>query len=288
MSIAVLKAPMHGTFQDFGRLNGVAQGVPICGVMDKKLAAFINSLLGNTQNEVVLEQAVIGGEFEFRVKTQIVIGAYENCAFLNNENINSCEIIQAEKGDVLKFKPLKTHRFVYLAVAGGFEAEQFFGSRSTYLFTNSGGFKGRALKKGDELMIKSQKEKKCTSIAERPALKAKFKLHPAPEFEYFTKVDKAALVANAFEIENDSNRMGFRLKNIELKGTASGNIISSGVLPGTLQVPPSGKPIVLMADGPCTGGYPRIAIIDNDDLSAFAQLLPNQKHQFYWANDYNY
>ena len=104
----------------------------------------------------------------------------------------------------------------------------------------------------------------------------------APEFDHFPKIDRKRFVQQDFTVSAHSNRMGYRLNEAVLKGTKTGNIVSSGCIPGTIQVPSSGAPIVLMADSPTIGGYPRIGVIHPDDFGFFAQKMPGEIVRFEW------
>lgn len=280
MKIKVINPGLSTTIQDSGRMNGLAFGVPLCGAMDINLMYFANSLVGNPISNPTLELTLDGGLYEFQEDALIAIGGFENDVEINGVKAPINVPLQLKKGDLLRVKQSRTSRYSYLAIAGMIKAEEYWGSYSTYEFANKGGFWGRRLKKGDELIVKSNSSYfKDHSV---PYLKNEIRLCRGPEYGEFSLQDINGMVSKTFDVSVDSNRMGYRLEGDNLEGTTSGNIISSGVIPGTIQVPKSGSPIVLMSDSPCTGGYPRIAIVHPDDLGSLAQKLPNDPVKFVW------
>ena len=131
------------------------------------------------------------------------------------------------------------------------------------------------------------KKSKNNSSNEYPLIlkeKPVIRIYKGPEYYDFSKDDIFLLEKMICKISKDTNRMGARIDSIKLKGTATGNIISSGTIPGTIQVPSSGIPIVLLADSPCTGGYPRIGVIAKEDLDQFSQIKPGSPFRFSWLD----
>ena len=280
MVIDVLHPGLSTTIQDSGRLNGLAFGVPKCGWIDKELAHFANALVGNSRSSAVLECTVQGGVYKFR-ETSLISIVGECFASVEGRAVQVNQKIQVNAGETLNLKSNGKGRYYYLAFQGKIECEKYFGSYSTYEYAKKGGFKGRKLKKGDVLSIKDSINHSRKTFLNVNYSK-NIRILKAPETSEFDKNEIQRLNEINFVIDINSNRMGYRLSGCELKGTRTGNIISSGCIPGTIQVPPSGKPIVLMVDSPTTGGYPRIAVIHPDDLGSFAQRLPGEKVNFYW------
>ncbi len=279
--IKVLNPGLSTTIQDSGRMNGLAFGVPKCGAMDLNLAHFVNALVGNPISYPVIEFTLIGGEYEFSKMSKIALSGYNMISEINGIKTLSDTLIKVNKGDVLKIKSSGSGRYCYLAIQGKIKADEFLGSYSTYEYAKKGGYKGRRLIKGDEIEIFP------SNLHHQSLNKPELENHvvricKGPEFKDFSYDDIKRLVYDEYIIGLDSNRMGYRLEGSILNGTKTGNILSSGVVPGTIQVPASGKPIVLMSDSPCTGGYPRIAVVHHEDFRKLAQALPNQKIKFVW------
>lgn len=280
MKIEVIHPGISTTIQDPGRLNGLAFGVPKCGWMDKELAQFSNILVGNSASNPVLEFTVQGGEYKFEFNTVIAITG-ECIASVDGIEIQTFEKVQINIDQTLKLRSNGKGRYYYLAIQGKLECDEYYGSYSTYEYGCKGGFKGRKLTKGDVIIYN-----KTTTHFQKPNLKLnsrkEIRILRAPETSEFSQEDIKNLQLSNFKIGINSNRMGYRLNGVNLKGTKTGNIISSGCIPGTIQVPSSGELIVLMADSPTTGGYPRIAIIHPEDIGLFSQKLPGEKVNFSW------
>jgi biotin-dependent carboxylase-like uncharacterized protein len=177
----------------------------------------------------------------------------------------------------------------WLAIAGGIDVAPVLGSRSTDLKAGFGGHEGRALRKGDKLQLgpsqldAAQRARKPFGLrgpdwgAEEPDGAIALRVLPGPEFEQFTLAARDVLWGERWRITSQSNRMGSRLAGTELKRKRAGDMLSSGVIPGTIQVPPSGQPIILMGDAQTTGGYPRIGVVIRADLWKLAQAPLNGK-----------
>jgi 5-oxoprolinase (ATP-hydrolysing) subunit C len=175
----------------------------------------------------------------------------------------------------------------WLAIAGGIDVPLVLGSRSTDLKAGFGGHQGRALKKNDRLQFglprldADQMVQRSFGVrAPEPGLDdadgaTVLRVMPGPEFEQFTQAARDALWRDPWLLTPRSNRMGSRLEGVELKRKRSVDMLSSAVIPGTIQVPPSGQPIILMGDAQTTGGYPRIGVVIRADLGRLAQMPLN-------------
>ena len=282
MKLEVLHPGFSTSIQDSGRINGLAYGVPKGGAMDMDLMHFANQIVGNPITNPVLEFTMQGGRYRFGDDSIIAVTGCGD-AQLNSDKIELNSRVFVNKGDVLKVNSGIKGRYNYLSIRGRIEAEEFWGSFSTYELAIKGGFKGRKLEKGDVLSIKEGIENKSVSVSELLGTKKSvIRIVKAPEFDDFPDKDINTIVKESFTVSIHSNRMGYRLNEFVLEGTKTGNIISSGCIPGTIQVPSSGSPIVLMADSPTTGGYPRIGVIHPQDLGDFAQKLPGEIVKFKW------
>jgi len=285
MKIEILKAGLNTTIQDLGRIQGLAHGVPFSGAMDKQSIRFGNSILNNSLTEAAIEFCLIGPTVKFHEEGEIAITGVNLNPRINEIPIQLNTKVSVFENDILEFKGNNSLGvYGYLCFNGKIDIPLFWGSKSTYVYGGLGGLYGRLIKKGDVLDIKINTEffsnKNGLVLLNTPTIR----ISPGPEYLDFSNSDIHAIGAIIGMISMDTNRMGARIENIKLQGTASGNIISSGTIPGTIQVPASGKPIVLLADSPCTGGYPRIAVVNSEDLDQFCQIKPGASFNFEWES----
>lgn len=285
MKFKILNAGLNSTIQDLGRIQGLAYGIPFSGAMDKKSLRFGNSILGNPPTEAAIEFCVIAPSIEFNGNGCIAITGVNLTPSLNNHLIPLNEKITVKKNDILRFKGSNENGvYGYICLKGRLNIPLIWGSKSTYVYGAIGGHKGRSLLKGDVLevikCVSISKKETQLLIQENPTIR----ILRGPEYYDFPDSDIEQISEAIFTISKNTNRMGARIDNIQLKGTLTGNIISSGTMPGTIQVPSSGIPIVLMSDSPCTGGYPRIGIIIKEDLDQFCQIKPGASFRFKWCD----
>ncbi len=268
MEIKVSRPGMLTTVQDLGRHGVSSTGVTEGGAMDKFALGLANLLVGNAPNEPALEITLAGPELEFSHDALIAITGAEI------EGIEHARPIKICAGDRLDLPVVTRGCRAYLAVAGGLNIEPILNGAGTDLRANLGGFRGRALRKGDVLSANVMKRETHGRWKLSPTLSPAYSASPEVrvlpglelgEFgEIFWKTE--------FEISTQSDRMGYRLNGRQLKRKSSRELISSAAIPGTVQVPPEGNPIVLMADAQTLGGYPRIAHVAQVDMPLLAQL----------------
>jgi len=281
VSGAVLRVISPGagaTLQDLGRPGWRRFGVPGGGAMDPPAARWANRLAGNPDSFPVLELAWQGAELlVLRDGWFAIAGAGAGCL------LSSWSASELRAGTHLSFPRSESGIWTYVAVAGGWEAERWLGSASAY----PRGKLGRLLRAGDEL---SASVHSPTGIArrtlradERPdyLLAAPFPLLLAPQTSLFSKRARASLVETVWKISADCDRTGYRLQGPSLPDATPG-ITSEPVLPGSLQVPGNGCPIVTMPDGPTVGGYAKIALLPPEALWRLAQQPPGSEIRFCW------
>jgi antagonist of KipI len=303
MSIEVIKPGMLTTVQDLGRYGYQKYGVIASGAMDLFALRATNILVGNHEKEAVLEMTVLGASILFHTDALIAVGGGNLTPSINGHSIPLWRPVYIKKGSQVRFGGSQNGCRAYLAVAGGFDIPEEMDSRSTYLGAGIGGWKGRALKEGDLIPFRP-----LSSIAERimSMLSSEFPTdlftaaqwqishdvlprygrHPTirvmegNQFASFDSHSKEAFFNETFKISPQSNRMGYRIEGENLRLSEPLDMISEAVAFGTVQVPPDGNPIVLMADHQTTGGYPKIAQIISVDLPVMAQLNPGEKLHF--------
>ncbi|MEP6925785.1 MAG: biotin-dependent carboxyltransferase family protein [Pyrinomonadaceae bacterium] len=288
MSLKFLSNGILTTLQDNGRTGFRQYGINPNGAMDKRSARLINILLGNHQDEGVLEIHFPAPRILFEEPAVITLGGASFAAALNNREIENWRVVQARQNDVLSFGGKINGSRTYLAVRGGFEIEKWLGSLSTNLKAKAGGFDGRPVQQGDRLFF----NQKATTNEQKTSYKISSSLIPlysnAPEilviegaeWKHLTSVSKTAFLNQIFTIGRESDRMGFRIRGAKLDLGAKIELVSSAVNFGTIQLPPEGSPIILMADHQTTGGYPQIAHVINQDLPLVGQLGAGDKISF--------
>lgn len=294
-SLHVIEPGMLTTVQDLGRDGVSAQGVPRSGAADPLSLRVGNRLVGNGDNAAALEMTLTGGAFLFDDDAVVALTGGQAVASVESgaQPPRTLAVWAAAKvgaGETLRIGPVERGARVYLCIAGGLEVPTVLGAASTLLGAGFGGFEGRALRAGDRLRFRGSdalpralSERAVGFVRveiERRAVRAVAGAHRA-EF------DSAALAqfwGAAFTVTNRSNRVGLGLDGPRLMlpagPEAQGRMISEGMTCGTIQVPPDGKPIVLMVDHPTTGGYPAIACVASVDLPALGQLRPGDEVRF--------
>lgn len=281
--IEVVKAGFNSLIQDDGRYGYQEFGMPISGVMDFDSYRLANWLVGNNINTEILEITLIGPELKFHVDTVIGITGADISPKIDGAAVLLHKTISIKKGSVLSFGKLKNGCRCYLAISGGLGITQIMGSKSTYSYANLGGLDGGKINIGDVFRIKTSQNETMLSVPDillrNLHTTMPVRVLEGPEFDWFLEKDKECFFRNEFVVSSSSNRMGYRMEGVVLD-VPEKELISSGVINGTVQVPNSGKPIVLLSDAQTTGGYPRIANVIKSDLSIFAQLKPGDRIRF--------
>lgn len=287
MSLEVLKPGLCTTFQDAGRAGYQHIGVPVNGPMDALAQQMANLLVGNSLQHGTLEMTLIGPTLRFDAAALIAIAGADLGATLAGQPLSPNQAVRIQPGAILTFGQRKVGARAYLAVAGGFTVEQVLGSVSTYRRGAYHGVLGRTLMAGDRLGFASSFRNPprvvlpsvLTRSIEREA-DAPVRILPGGEWQAFTEEARHDLLTGEYSIGSDSERMGYRLLGAALALERPLELLSEAVTFGTVQVPPSGQPIVLMADRQTTGGYPRIANVISADLPLLAQRLPGERVRF--------
>ena len=268
--IKVLNAGFYSTIQDFGRMGYQKYGVPYSGVMDRKSAALANALLGNGENEAVIEMTMTGAKLEFKTETYIAISGADMSPKLNNKPIKLNKIINVSTNDVLSFGKLYHGFRCYLAVLGGFNTETVMNSLSMYQNIT----KKAMLYKNDDVLINKaaniQMDKHASIRVDESFFSFEIiEVTRGPEFDKLDSLQQEKLFLQPFTISKNNNRMAYQLEEIIVNNIDP--IITSPVIPGTVQLTPSGKLIVLMRDCQTTGGYPRVLQLKESAINILSQ-----------------
>jgi len=277
--VEVITPGFFTTIQDIGRTNYHQYGVPYSGVMDAKSAKIANALLGNGEDAAVLEITMTGPTLKFHSNTVISITGADISPKLNESSIALNRSITIEKGDILSFGKLNYGFRCYLAIFGGFQTEMVMNSRSMYKMITT----EYVIKKKDSLSILRLNEQRFKANAALKIDTTHFKdevltVYKGPEFDNLSKQQQKQIYTEKFTISKDNNRMAYQLENVienQLKP-----IITSLVQPGTLQLTPFGKLIVLMRDGQTAGGYPRILQLTNSAIDKLSQKYTGKTIRF--------
>ncbi|MGY5353679.1 5-oxoprolinase subunit C family protein [Wenyingzhuangia sp. IMCC45467] len=282
MSIEILSPGLSTTIQDGGRFGYQDKGVPISGFMDVTSAHLANALVTNEFNTGLLEMTMLGVKFKATQEITIAITGADMQPKLNGNPVNMYKAIKVPKDGIVSFKGAISGVYGYVAVLGGLKTPRVLGSKATYTPAKMGGFKGRILQKGDMLPILHNTLNPIKSKVKAPVFlpNATLECVKGPEWDWFSKQSKSAFFDAVFTIGKDSNRMGIRLENSKVTLPEKDEIISSGIIKGTVQITKAGQPIVMMADAPTTGGYVRMVNLTQKSCDILAQVPIGGKVKF--------
>ncbi len=278
--ILILSAGLQTTIQDLGRKGFRSYGVSISGAMDKFSLILANKLLNNDEGLPVMEITIRGPKIWFEENTSIVVTGANISPKLNEKPIKLNLVYEVKATDVLSFGKLIFGSRAYLGVKGGFKTEKKLNSYSYFKGITS----RSVVEKGDRLRIANyNSELEITSskvkVNESHFNLNKLEVTKGPEFSRLSKKHREILFSKDFEIDNLNNRMGYQLRN-KVFIIEKNEIITSAVIPGTVQLTPSGKLIILMRDCPTTGGYPRILQLTDMAINQLAQKKTGDKMKF--------
>jgi biotin-dependent carboxylase-like uncharacterized protein len=276
MSLLVRKPGLFTTIQDLGRPGLGRWGVSPCGAMDPLALTLANLLVGNRAGAAALEVTALGPELVFEEEATFALTGAELGATLDGEPLAAGRAQRARAGQVLRFGARARGARTYVAVAGGLDtsAQPFLDSVSTDVEVGLGGLEGRPLRAKDSLALEPQPPFQARAVSG-----AWERWYQPPDVVRFIPEPGTPLPAEAvagfqgtpFRISSRSNRVGYRLEGATLPAQTGGLQLSEPVAPGTIQLPPNGQPIVLMADRQTTGGYPRLGHVIRADVPKLAQ-----------------
>jgi allophanate hydrolase len=279
--LEVLDPGLGVSFQDLGRRGWKKFGVPPGGAMDEHAARWANVLLGNPANAPVLELLLNGARLGALSRVELSLTGAAAGAGAHWRTL----ILEA--GGHLAIPPPAAGVWSYLGVRGGFAATRWFGSVSIF---PRGGL-GRALAGGDRLgrLVAADA---ATNLS--PAIASRwvdpreqrdyrnpppFRVWPGPQWDLFRETTRAAFFEGEWRVSSRSDRTGYRLDG-PLLAAAAASIPSEPVLPGSIQLPPDGRPIITLRDGPTVGGYPKLGLVAPELLSWLSQCRPGQLVRF--------
>ncbi|MDT8333270.1 biotin-dependent carboxyltransferase family protein [Roseomonas gilardii] len=279
-AIEILSPGLLASVQDLGRQGFLSLGVGRSGAMDPLALAIANRLTGNEAGTAGIEFTLGGFELRFGVDTVFALAGADCAATLDGWAVPPMWCMTARAGQVLRGGAPRIGMRSYLAVSGGFDLAPVLGSASTDLKGGFGGWEGRALQPGDRVPLRARGQAAPArdwglapeSLEELcgPA-DAPIRLVAAAEHDLFDEAARQALVEAEWTVQPDSNRVGYRLAGPGLTPTRRIELLSHGILPGTIQVPPSGQPVIQLSDANTCGGYPKIAAVIGADLWRLGQ-----------------
>ncbi len=286
MSIRILSPGGLTTIQDRGRFGYQSSGIRPCGVMDTDAYEAAVELAGG--GAAVLEMTMLGVSLEFQSRMIFALTGADMKATLDDIPVPRYKRVGACPGQVLKIGAAMSGCRGYLAFYGGIQVPEVMGSRSTDMKCHIGGLEGRPLKKDDILEVIEPDEKTFSKLlAEGKKLEPvtytsniKVRVIPGPQDDAFTEKGWHDFLNSDYEITPDSDRMGLRLAGLTIESKSGTDIVSDGIVFGSIQVTAAGNPIVLMADHQTTGGYAKIATVLSLDLPKLAQARPGDKVRF--------
>jgi KipI family sensor histidine kinase inhibitor len=285
---AVLEVREPGLFttvQDAGRPGRRRLGVAPAGALDLPALFAANRALGNPDGAAALECTLTGPTLRFLQGCEIAIAGADLGAVLERSDLGAWPVplgtpVRARAGNVLRFAERRAGVRAYLAIAGGIRTPEVLGSRSACVVGGFPGLAGRALRAGDFLQGGLPRPARGAVISARlpESGTATLRVVLGPQNDVFGAESCAAFLAADYTVSPSSDRAGWRLEGPALFSSGPGEIASEGMIPGSIQVPPWGRPIVMGPDGPTTGGYPKIATVISVDLPRLAQLVPGEGH----------
>ncbi|MCJ7995014.1 biotin-dependent carboxyltransferase family protein [Rhizobium cremeum] len=292
--IEILTTGVANSVQDLGRFGYLEAGVSRSGAMDGPALETANLLLGNRPEAAGLEIAVFPFRARFDSSTLIAVTGADCPVSLGGRIYPSWWVQEARAGDVLELGLPRFGARAYIGFSGGISVPPVLGSASTDIKSGWGGFGGRGLRRGDRLKLSPG-----TSVLAN--LPGGFGLDPAEirlnasggdairviagaEHPVFDPASLSAFEAAPWRVTDEANRQGYRLAGPELKLTRRLELLSHGIMPGTIQVPPSGQPIIQLAEANTCGGYPKIAHVIEADLWRLGQAPVGTELRFTIVN----
>jgi biotin-dependent carboxylase-like uncharacterized protein len=288
-SLEVVEPGPFTTVQDLGRPGWQRYGVPVAGTLDREALVLANHLVGNPKDTAALE-VLVGG-----LTLRVAEGAVR-IAFAGDEavltitgpdglrRVPAWRSARIETGEILKVAALARTSCALLALEGGLDLPALHGSLSTYVRGGLGGLEGRALRRGDRLGLCLAEAPTRDELGLRappdPGRQRPVRVVLGPQADLFHDESIRTLLESGYEISRNADRMGMRLEGPRLEHRDGFDIVSDGIAPGSIQVPGSGQPIVLLADRQTAGGYPKIATVISADVPLLGRRRPGDAVRF--------
>lgn len=277
-SLLIEKAAFMLSVQDWGRSGYRRYGLPSSGPMDWLAFECANHLVGNRSGGACLEVGFSSCEITLLGQAFLAVCGAGYEVRLNRRRIPLWMAFIGKRGDQLTIKKIPGGNWAYLAAAGGLQSPMWMGSHSAYVRARLGKmlFAGDRVQLADFTYNHRSLAGQCIPDSEKPSYAANTKLRviPGPHQARFQKDSLQTFWTSAYQVSTQSDRMGYRLTGPALTHQDGADLISQGLVPGEIQVPRDGQPIVMMADHPTTGGYPCLGTVAKVDLPLLAQAEP--------------
>lgn len=274
------------TLQDGGRWGLQKIGVSVGGAMDPAAATLANVLAGNDRGAALIEMGAGSTlTLSFPTGAHLVLTGVGHDTGGSGDRLPLWSPLTLASGRIIRLR-ISEGRFGYLASAGGFEVPLILGGRGTDLRSGWGGIEGRTLRTGDRLPLGPSHRIPPRTFSLAPELRPPYRRDPVlrilrgSHWTRFTEAGRRIFFTTPYVLTPHSDRMGYRLAGVPIRAESAGSVASEPVTAGSIQVPPDGQPIVLMADRPTVGGYPRIGEVIGPDLPLLAQLGPGDPVRF--------
>ncbi|MCH2023316.1 MAG: biotin-dependent carboxyltransferase family protein [Saprospiraceae bacterium] len=278
------KAGLYTTLQGAGNKGQQHFGLPIGGPMDQTSAKIANWLVGNEAQAAVLEITMMGPEIIVKGDCKIAITGADMSPKLNDKPVSMYNTIAIKSGSKISFGRLNSGCRTYLAIGGKISENKLWSNNVSYALNNDNFVFNKKIEQNSSLSFKTNGSVEIKNhVEKRPLLfnnKIDVRVVPGPEYNLFSKQAIKSFFDNKHYISNQSDRIGYRLRETLKHCNQNQEIISSGIIPGTIQVTSSGKAIILMNDAPTIGGYARIANIISTYMDNVAQLKPGDQISF--------
>ncbi len=284
-ALEALAPGLFTTVQDLGRWGYQASGVSVSGAMDPAALRAANALVGNEPGAAALEITLLGPSLRALEACTVAVAGAELEVRLNGRPAPT--VLELRRGDELELGRVTRGARAYLALAGGIQVPVVLGSCSTYTRAGFGGLEGRVLQAGDVLHMGERDDAAVvrhdtgdTHVPLPRGDEVTVRVVLGPQDNHFSAETIAEFLSVPFRVSSDADRMGYRLADHPLKHSGPAEIVSDGVVLGSIQVPPHGNPIVMLADRPSVGGYPKIATVISADVRLVAQCRPGMRLRF--------
>ena len=288
-TIRVINPGLLTTVQDLGRRGFQKYGVPVCGALDAVSMRIANILVGNPETLAGLEFTAAGPTLRFERDAVIALVGADFAPVIDGAEARAWESVRVPAGATVGFRAPSDGVRAWLAVDGGVDVPIVMGSRSTDLKGGFGGHEGRALTDGDALPLGRPLRpdpplpaRLPAEISRQPTYGQSFDIRVVlgPQNHRFTDAGISALLQSEYAVSPDADRTGYRLDGPAIEHAAGADIVSDGTALGSIQVPGTGTPIILLADRGTTGGYAKIATVISPDIGLLAQAMPGAKIRF--------
>lgn len=283
MSLLIQSPGLQTTLQDQGRAGHRNIGVPASGAADPLSLALANYCVGNPSDAAGLECTLLGPDIKFEADMTFALCGAQASLTLNEKTVSMNTAHSVKAGNILSIGAITQGVRNYLAIGGGLAGNAFLGSVATYNYAALGGLKGAALAAGDRLEMQGATPAPRAlpyGFTPRYGRSLVVRVMPGPEYEALTEAGRRRLTTSSFLASAKTDRMGAQLLGKKISLRSKKQLISSPLRIGTVQVPPSGDPILMLADGHCTGGYVRALQVINADRYILGQIAPDCRIHF--------